>query len=560
MRAAYCRLLLALSVATSSVAGPPVRVDELTVVDPETGRRSHLPAQQPPRRAPAELPRPHALGDGWVACSFSDDVFPFDQTTLGEGAPIPLRIGPASYPYEATLSPDGARLWVADASSDEAIVIDTASETVVDRIPVGEYPVSIAFTDDASLALVSSRDGGRIDVIDAGTLTPVSTVPVGTDGGNIALAPFDGRLFVVEWYGSDLHVISPDGLGVLQTLPVGVSLWQLVASPDGCALYVTDRGTDQVRVLDPATLLEIRAIPVGDDPWGIDVTNDGRTLVVACEDSHDVHLIDTTTWTVTVAALDDTAAPRDVDVADARGEAFVPGGRFGPLGMEVDPVYVIDLGTGVVTGSFESAGSNANVVAVQPQSTAGGLPEPDTDGDGLGNGCDNCPSIPNAAQEDRDADAVGDDCDNCPDAANPDQADADGDGVGDACQAAACPDPTAAVGAVRVTRQDADVVVAFDEAGLLDADHVNVHRGTVLALSETGGHDHAPAPGGCGVVASPWRDAGAAGPGVPDAYYLLALACADLPADREGPLGDGRDASGPVPRPSASDLGADPCP
>jgi hypothetical protein len=38
----------------------------------------------------------------------------------------------------------------------------------------------------------------------------------------------------------------------------------------------------------------------------------------------------------------------------------------------------------------------------------------DIDADGIGNGCDNCPTVPNADQTDSDGDGVGDACDNCP--------------------------------------------------------------------------------------------------------------------------------------------------
>jgi hypothetical protein len=58
---------------------------------------------------------------------------------------------------------------------------------------------------------------------------------------------------------------------------------------------------------------------------------------------------------------------------------------------------------------------------------------PDTDGDGVPDLEDNCPLVPNSANEDRDGDALGDLCDNCPDHGNPEQTDTDADGVGDAC-------------------------------------------------------------------------------------------------------------------------------
>lgn len=72
---------------------------------------------------------------------------------------------------------------------------------------------------------------------------------------------------------------------------------------------------------------------------------------------------------------------------------------------------------------------------------------PDTDGDGLLDGADNCPGVSNPDQVDADLDGIGDACDNCDPAImcpgnaalcfNPSQANADGDGMGDVCDG--CP-------------------------------------------------------------------------------------------------------------------------
>jgi hypothetical protein len=64
----------------------------------------------------------------------------------------------------------------------------------------------------------------------------------------------------------------------------------------------------------------------------------------------------------------------------------------------------------------------------------------DTDGDGIDDSIDNCPTVKNPGQEDSDGDGVGDLCDNCPNVVNPRQEDTDGDGTGDACEKIVDPD------------------------------------------------------------------------------------------------------------------------
>ena len=60
-------------------------------------------------------------------------------------------------------------------------------------------------------------------------------------------------------------------------------------------------------------------------------------------------------------------------------------------------------------------------------------PQPDTDGDGVPDTIDNCPTVPNKGQVNSDGDTYGDACDNCPFVTNQDQLDSDTDGVGDVC-------------------------------------------------------------------------------------------------------------------------------
>ena len=110
----------------------------------------------------------------------------------------------------------------------------------------------------------------------------------------------------------------------------------------------------------------------------------------------------------------------------------------GATGALAAATAAIRNGAGCV--DTDNNGADFTVALPTPRNTASPrvccIP-PDSDTDGIGDGCDNCPFDANGGQEDADTDGLGDACDNCPNDANPNQEDADTDGIGDACDA--CP-------------------------------------------------------------------------------------------------------------------------
>lgn len=368
---------LVLVLAASAVADQGrVVIDELTVLENGNVISLEAPIGQPAEESPPGLQpgtasgRPWAAGDGYAACSTSDDAYPFDLTGLTAGSAI-LLPGSNNYPYDATLRPDGSEVWIADANDGSVMVIDRATDVVTHHVPTCDYTVSVAFSLNGTFALVVCRDNtaGIDNVVRVSTST--YAVLGGWVGpltylgpGNVALDPVSGKFYMVQWYDQALHEVSADGTGVLRSADLGDSLWQLVVDPDGSVAYVTDRGTDQVRVIDLATLTQVNAVTVCDDPWGIDISPDGNKLVVACEDSHNVVVVDTSTWGTAFVSVD-PGDPRDVDISPDGSLAFVAGGDSGA----VDVVYVVNIATATLSGNvpLPAGASNVNVVAATPQ-------------------------------------------------------------------------------------------------------------------------------------------------------------------------------------------------
>ncbi len=85
--------------------------------------------------------------------------------------------------------------------------------------------------------------------------------------------------------------------------------------------------------------------------------------------------------------------------------------------------------SGAANGGDASAGEAGSGSGTNSEA---GTP-PDTDGDGIANASDNCPTTANTDQSDEDGDAVGDVCDPCPMVAHENPQDTDGDHLPDVC-------------------------------------------------------------------------------------------------------------------------------
>lgn len=306
---------------------------------------------------------------GYTGASTNDSLAVFDLATHSL-VTITNILPEGDYPYDASFRGDESEVWIAGASGDGVVVVETVSQTISHRISqpgLIEYPVDVLFSKYGDEAYISSRaTPAQIAVVDTETyaVTGVITVPTEYLGpGKMTLNPCSGEIYMANWYDNHLFVIDPFSRTVTTDLVVGDSMWDLVMDPTAQTLYVTDRGSDQVHVFGANPLTLITSIAVGGDPWGIDITPDGRLLFVTNEDDSNVSVIDTALNVVTSTIPLPGAAPRDVDISADGGYAYVPSGSI----TGDDAVFVIDTQTWqVVDTIYVAPASNPNVVAIAP--------------------------------------------------------------------------------------------------------------------------------------------------------------------------------------------------
>ena len=153
---------------------------------------------------------------------------------------------PSSIPFAAVLSPDGGRLYVVHAGSDNLSVIDLAANRSLANISVGANPRGIAISPDGATLFVNNTLDGTMSIIDAETFTYIetielTTIPLAADillGKRIfnsasspvltrdrwiscAACHFDAGMDTRTWEGfPDGPRNTPALLGVGETLPV----------------------------------------------------------------------------------------------------------------------------------------------------------------------------------------------------------------------------------------------------------------------------------------------------------------------------------------------------
>lgn len=318
----------------------------------------------------------------YVANEGADTVSVLDAASFKTLAIV--RVG--KMPHNVQVSPDGKVAWVtnngepaqaSEASAHQGMTkgehssmvtggavwaIDTRSDTVTAKVPVGMHPAHVVVSPDGRFAYVTNGGDDTVSVIDTLAQRAVATIPVGNYPHGLRISPDGKQAYVANLKGGTVSVIDTASRKELARVPVGKGPAQVGFTPDGRLAFVTLSEENAVAVIDPATRKVMRRVIVGSVPIQLYATPDSRTLLVANQGTRKkpgnaVSVIDLRSFTI---------AKTVVTGAGAHGVVIDREGRYGYVSNTyANTVSAIDLKDGRVVATLR-VGKSPNGISVTP--------------------------------------------------------------------------------------------------------------------------------------------------------------------------------------------------
>jgi YVTN family beta-propeller protein len=286
----------------------------------------------------------------------SNSVYVIDPATLTVVDRLPVGFSP----QHIVPSWDLKTLWVANngsrRKSGSLTPIDPKSGRLGPAIPVDD-PYNLYFTPDGRSAIVVAERHKRLDFRDPQTMAlQQSVVAPGCSGINHADFSIDGRyaIFTCEFRGGGLvkiDLVNHQVLGYLKLTKRGMPQ-DIRISPDGSVFYIADMHADGVYLVDGDGFIQTDFIPTGVGTHGLYPSRDATKLYVANRGSHStrapphgrgsVSIIDFATRAVEKTWSIPGGGSPDMGNVTADGKQLWLSGRFDNV------VYDIDTTTGEV--------------------------------------------------------------------------------------------------------------------------------------------------------------------------------------------------------------------
>jgi YVTN family beta-propeller protein len=148
------------------------------------------------------------------------------------------------------LTPDGARLLVANADNGTVTVVDTEARKALQEIKVGDKPEGVAWIGKGPIAAVTVYREDQVVFIDAEAGRVVDRLKVANEPYGIVTTKDGARAFVTHEYPGSVSEIDLTTRKVVREITVGSFVRGIALSPDESRLYVTEFYTAVLHAID----------------------------------------------------------------------------------------------------------------------------------------------------------------------------------------------------------------------------------------------------------------------------------------------------------------------
>ncbi len=164
-----------------------------------------------------------------------------------------VRLAPAAraddigtLPY--TLVQSGTKLYVSESNGGGVSVIDVDQPRLLRRIPTGGHASGLALSPDRARLYVANATSDTVSVIDTSTdaivgavdLSPYPGAPMGSMPNALAVSPDGATLYVANGGNNDIAVVDTVTFRIRGLIPTAWFPSAIVVSPDGRTLYVAN--------------------------------------------------------------------------------------------------------------------------------------------------------------------------------------------------------------------------------------------------------------------------------------------------------------------------------
>lgn len=283
-------------------------------------------------------------------------------------------------------------VFVPNRASADVAIIDSRTDEVVAKVPVGNVPHQVAVSDTLGKMVASNTADNTISIVDLRTLQAVATVTLGHEPEHMEISPGgdvlavgnigEGTVSMVSLrddteltritglYEPHNMTFSPDGsliyvgnLGanfvsvidvargkVISELGVGEGralgslnggdehqgIINVTRTPDGRLGFAAYGDGDAMAVFDLRTREKLATMALGDAPWRAYTTADGRFMIVPNNGDQTVSVFSTTAPFKEVARLEGTEDMTGVNTGWFETTAYV-------IGRGSDEIVILDL-------------------------------------------------------------------------------------------------------------------------------------------------------------------------------------------------------------------------